>query len=155
MPGYEALVVRLLDEKAGAPDQNVAADDGFDRIEHLGVAHYLIDPGQEQMAFRAQRAVGQPPRGLDRLELGAVTQSFLRRKNADGREIAVPVVVKGRVLSQCHSRPRCSENSRSAKRCGRHDRAGRAAQKARPYRATWYPCGRRRKSRNNPWDCDL
>src|SRR5690349_18478491 len=161
MPGDKAPVVRLLDEKARAPDQNVGTNDALDGVEDAGMAHDLIDPGQQQMAFRAQRSGGQPARGLDLLELAAIAASLLRRQGANGREISFPLIPKGCLLRQSHrglvmTIPYRRERSRPTPQ-------GAAAAflalpiflRLTPYRATWCPCARRRRCRSNPWDCDL
>src|SRR5262245_26952133 len=54
MPGYESGVSRLLDEKAGAPAQDVRTQDFGNRIENLRMADEIVQPSEEQMGLVPQ-----------------------------------------------------------------------------------------------------
>jgi hypothetical protein len=54
--------------KKSSPGQDVWTDDALDGIQHVGVPHDLVDPGQQEMALRAQAARRQAARLLDRMQ---------------------------------------------------------------------------------------
>jgi hypothetical protein len=102
MPGHEALVARLLDEEACAPHQNIRANEALHGVENVGVAHNLVDPGEQQIAFGTQPAGRQACRRLDGLEPLPVVLSVLAREHADRREITVLRVLAHILRRQCH-----------------------------------------------------
>src|SRR5215831_17131053 len=83
MPGNEALVPWLLDEEASAPHQNIRPDETLHGVEDVGVAHDLVHPREQQIAFGTQPASRQASRGLDSLEPLTIALSLRARQHAD------------------------------------------------------------------------
>ena len=95
MPRHEAGIVRLLDEEAGIPAQDVRPQQVFDRIEDFGVADHLVDPAEQHMAAMAHLAADRAAAlGLVRLELAAEARDFARGKRVDRKMVAM-VAIEG------------------------------------------------------------
>src|SRR4051812_1313214 len=50
MPRNETWIVRLLDEEAGVPAQDIRPEQILDGIEDFRVPDHLVDPGEQHMA---------------------------------------------------------------------------------------------------------
>ena len=57
MPRHEAGIAGFLDEERAAPAQNIGTDHAFDRIENRGMPDQAVQPGEQEMALVAHRAL--------------------------------------------------------------------------------------------------
>src|SRR2546427_98308 len=84
VPGDVRRIVRLLDEEARAPAQEVRAEDVLDRVEDARMPHQPIEPREEQMGLVAKLAAdGAAALGFVRLEAAAAARRLLPRQHAD------------------------------------------------------------------------
>ncbi|MEC7537948.1 MAG: hypothetical protein VYB59_11720, partial [Pseudomonadota bacterium] len=84
---------RFLDIHRGVLDQNIGADDIFDRIQHLGMMDIPICPLEQQIRLRALRKIEWlSGLGLKSLELGTESSNFRSVQNRNGTEKSVPAV---------------------------------------------------------------
>ena len=93
VPRNVGLVPRFLDIHRGVIDQNIGADDIFDRIQHLGMMDNPICPLEQQIRLRALRKIEWlSGLGFKSLELGTESSNFRSVQNRNGTEKSVPAV---------------------------------------------------------------
>jgi len=54
MPGYEARILGLLDEKGTRPAQQIRSQQIFDRVQNARVENEVPEPREQQMRLVAQ-----------------------------------------------------------------------------------------------------
>ena len=79
-------------------DQDVRPDDAFHRVEHLGMTHQFVHPGEQQVRLGPHQ-VGQSAEcvallALERLETAAVMAHLVRRQAIHREEKAVTLVLR-------------------------------------------------------------
>src|SRR3954468_18398453 len=89
MPGHEARIVRLLDEEAGVPAQDIRTQQILHGIENLRMPDHLIDPGEEHVAAMAHLALDRTTAsGFIILELLAKAGHFALAERIDRKVVA-------------------------------------------------------------------
>src|SRR6266851_349965 len=98
MPGYEARVMRFLDEEAGIPAQDVRTQQVLDGIQDLGMPDHVVDPGEEHVAAMAHLALDRASaRGFIILEPAAKIGHFVRAQRVN-REVIAAVAIGSDVI---------------------------------------------------------
>src|SRR5262245_9503130 len=101
MPGHEPGIMRLLDEETGIPAEDIRAQQILDRIQNLGMAEYVVDPGKEHVAAMAHLALDRDagPR-LIVLELAAKFFDFALAQDVDREMVAALAIARDLALAQ-------------------------------------------------------
>ena len=99
MPGHEAGIVRLLDEEAGIPAQDVRPQQILDRVEDFGMPDHLVDPGEQHVAAMAHLGLDRAAAlGLIILELAAKIGHFAGAQGIDREMIAAVAIARDVML---------------------------------------------------------
>src|SRR4051812_49418456 len=108
MPGYEAGIMRFLDEEAGVPAQEIRPQQILDRIQDFRMTDHLVDPWEQHMAAMAHLALDRSsgPR-LIILELAAEFVDLALGQRVDREMIATLAKAGDLILAQqfCHGLP--------------------------------------------------
>src|SRR3954463_7995325 len=89
MPGHEARVMGLLDEKAGIPAQDIRPEQILHRIQDFRMPDHLVDPGEEHMAAMAHLALDRTSAlGLVILKLFAKAGHLALAQRIDWKVVA-------------------------------------------------------------------
>src|ERR1700712_803662 len=101
MPRNESWIMRLLDEEAGIPAQQIWAQQILDRIQDFGMADHLVDPGKQHVAAVAHLALDRAA-GLRLiiLELAAKLGDFASAERIDREIIAALAIVRDLAVAQ-------------------------------------------------------
>src|ERR1700761_8923182 len=101
MPGDEAWIVRLLDEKAGVPAQDVRPDHILYRVEDSGMPDHVVDPAEENVAAVAHLSLDRTAgSSLIIFKLAAKLRDLGLAENIDREVVATLAVVGDLSLGQ-------------------------------------------------------
>ena len=90
VPGNVSRVVRLFDEEARPPDQQIGAEDVFDGVEDARMADELVGPFEHHVRFVAKRRFhDQAMIEFERLDLLPVGVGLGRGKDANRKVVAI------------------------------------------------------------------
>src|SRR5919199_857475 len=104
VPGDEARVVRLLDEEAAAPAQDVGTEHVFHGVQNARMADQLVEPGEQQVRFVPHRAFQRSAGArLVIFQPLAVLARFFGCQDVDWEIISIPPVFRDIFIRQ-HSR---------------------------------------------------
>src|ERR1700761_8506326 len=94
MPRDKTGIARFLDKEGRVPAQDIGPEQILDRVEDLGMADHLVDPGEQHVAAMAHLALDRAAAlGLVILELAAETGDLAGTQGLDREMIAAVVIV--------------------------------------------------------------
>src|SRR3954462_14421520 len=108
MPRHEARIVRLLDEEAGVPAQDIRTQQILHGIENLRMPDHLVDPGEEHVAAMAHLALDRTTvSGFIILQLLAKTRHLALAERIDRKVAAALAIGLDLAFAQqfCHGFP--------------------------------------------------
>ena len=93
--------MRLLDEEAGVPAQDVRPEQVLHGIEDFGMPDHLVDPGEQHVAAMAHLALDRASTpGFIILELAAKFGHFARAQRVDREVIAAFAITSDFIFAQ-------------------------------------------------------
>src|SRR6266851_3249617 len=101
MPRNKPGIMRLLDEEAGVPAQDVRPEQVLHGIEDFGMPDHLVDPGEQHVAAMAHLALdGTSALGFIVLELATKIGNFAGAQRIDREVVATVAISSDFTLAQ-------------------------------------------------------